>query len=156
PAGPKGADGAPGATGPAGPKGADGGAGPAGPQGPAGPKGTDGTPGATGPQGPAGPEGADGPAGPAGPPGVGVGLRERRAALMDWALKTFPAGGDGPLHIAFDGAIIWVTVTTSGKVARLSASNGALLGTFSLQGAGGIVFDGDNMWISIFSGSVIK
>src|SRR5215471_21196985 len=123
--GPQGSKGDPGPQGPPGAKGADGAPGAAGQQGPAGANGADGTPGATGPQGPAGPTGADGGAGPAGPPGVGIGLRERRAAMMDWAKKDFPAGSS-PQRVAFDGANIWVINANPSRVTRLSASNGAL------------------------------
>ena len=153
--GPQGPKGDPGPQGPAGPKGADGAAGAAGPQGPTGLNGAAGTPGATGPQGPAGPKGTDGASGPAGPPGVGVGLRERRAALMDWARKEFAVGAT-PRSVAFDGASIWVVNSNSFTISKLSASNGALQDTFNVFGAQAIAFDGDNMWVSIFSGGVIK
>ena len=65
---------------------------------------------------------------------------------------TFPAG-NGPDEIAFDGSI-WVTGLSNGNqgtstITKLSATDGALLGTFtSVQPVGGIAFDSSYLLVT--------
>ena len=53
------------------------------------------------------------------------------------------------MGVAFDGANIWVTNYGSGNVTRLRASNGAVLGTFTVgTNPYGVAFDGANIWVT--------
>jgi len=131
----------PGAAGPQGP------AGPAGPQGIQGPPGANGATGLTGPAGPQGVSGPTGPQGPAGPAGSGASIQQRRAALLQWYPQSFPVGASPAAGIAFDGNNIWVANSGSNNVTVLSASNGSLVGTYTVGvGPRAIAFDGSNMW----------
>jgi len=61
--------------------------------------------------------------------------------------------------LAFDGVNIWVANLGSNNVTKLWATDGKLLGTFSVGGAGprGVAFDGANIWmVNSFSGTVSK
>ena len=53
-----------------------------------------------------------------------------------------------PFWLAFDGEDIWVA--NSPGVAKLRASDGKNLGTFTLQGGGGfaVAFDGTHIWVT--------
>jgi hypothetical protein len=55
----------------------------------------------------------------------------------------------GTLTLAFDGANIWVP-SNGGTVTKLRASDGKILGTFTIgTGIGdGIAFDGQNLWLT--------
>jgi YVTN family beta-propeller protein len=54
-----------------------------------------------------------------------------------------------PVGLAFDGANIWVTNSTSDTVTKLLASTGAALGTYPVGGNPlGIAFDGINIWVT--------
>ena len=117
--------------------------GPQGPSGPQGPAGATGTQGPTGPQGPAGPTGATGPAG-----APGEGLREYRAALLQWYPTTFSVGST-PYGVAFDGTNIWVANSGGNSVSKLLASTGAVVGTYPVgQNPYAIAFDGTNIWVT--------
>jgi len=145
----QGATGVPGAqglTGAMGPQGATGPPGPAGATGSQGPQGATGATGPEGPSGPTGPQGAEGPQGPAGPSGVG--LREYRAALLQWYPTTFGVGAS-PAGIAFDGTNIWVANEGGNSVSKLLASTGSVVGTYPV-GADpiAITFDGGNIWVA--------
>jgi len=147
-------------------------AGPAGPTGPTGPQGPPGAPGAAGPQGPQGPAGQPGPAGPAG-------ANTRAIALLRWydanRVTTFPVGdgsvrflgNTGPFsNLAFDGDNIWLVDTTTNLLVKRRASDGAVLGSFTLPAGGnlggvaaaqGVAFDGANVWVGCPSaGGVCK
>jgi Protein of unknown function (DUF1566)/Collagen triple helix repeat (20 copies) len=141
-----------GAAGPAGPPG------PQGVQGPAGAPGPQGVPGVTGPQGPPGIDGVPGPQGvpgPTGPAGPGGGLKEMKAALLQWYRQDFAVGSQ-PLGVAFDGANIWVANNVGNNVSKLRASDGANLGTFSVgPGPNGVAFDGANIWVTNFSNNSV-
>jgi len=65
---------------------------------------------------------------------------------MQMALMDCGAAQD----VHFDGSNIWVANTTSGNVMELSATDGAILGTFQTGGIGpaGLVFDGTNIWVT--------
>lgn len=71
--------------------------------------------------------------------------------------------GQAAHGIAFDGTNIWVTHGGSGgpgglgSLTKLRASDGAILGTFSVANARGIAFDGANMWVTNYNpGTVTK
>jgi DNA-binding beta-propeller fold protein YncE len=81
-------------------------------------------------------------------------------AAPSGTIETFPAG-ENPWGLAFDGENIWVTnaIISGGTVTKLRASDGALLGTFPVNGASaaGITFDGENIWVaSTLSSTVTK
>ena len=105
--------------------------GPPGPQGPTGPQGATGPAGATGPQG---------PTGATGPPGSGtVGSiancsPSAVALLQCWTASAYPVGA-APSGVAFDGTNIWVANGSSNNVTRLLASNGSVVGTYSVGSA---------------------
>jgi hypothetical protein len=61
-----------------------------------------------------------------------------------------------PQKLAFDGANIWVGNYNAGTVVKLRASDGANLGTFSVDSPSGIVFDGVNVWIAIFGSNTVQ
>ena len=131
-----GAAGAPGPAGQQGPTGA------MGVQGSPGPPGVPGTPGLVGPQGPTGATGVQGPQGPGG------GLKEQKAALLQWYRQDF-ATGTSPSAIAFDGANIWVTNENDNTVSKIRASDGATLGTFATGSRpAGVAFDGADVWVT--------
>ncbi len=139
--------GAAGAPGPAGPQGPTG---PMGVQGSSGPQGGPGTSGLVGPQGPTGATGVQGPQGPGG------GLKEQKAALLQWYRQDF-ATGSFPVGVAFDGASIWVTNQIDNTVSKLRASDGAILGTFpSGTTPAGVAFDGANVWVTNISRNTIS
>jgi DNA-binding beta-propeller fold protein YncE len=51
--------------------------------------------------------------------------------------------------LVFDGNHIWVANFGSNNVTKLRASDGAVLGTFSVgMGAQGMAFDGANIWVA--------
>ncbi len=82
-------------------------------------------------------------------------------ALLKWYTNkvTSFTVGDGPQHVAFDGANIWVTNYYSNTVTKLNAATGAVVGTYSGGiSLNGIAFDGANMWITngTVSGTVKK
>jgi len=63
--------------------------------------------------------------------------------------------GSRLVGIAFDGQAIWVSNENSYNVAKLQASDGALLGTFGVPGRPqGIAFDGVNIWVACQASSL--
>ena len=67
----------------------------------------------------------------------------------DRSACTFTVGGTGPNAIAFDGANMWVANFNSDNVTELRASDGALLGTFSVGSQpNAVAFDGANIWVA--------
>lgn len=72
------------------------------------------------------------------------------AALRRWYSKTYSVGGGiNPYEVAFDGSNIWVTNISSNNVTKISASTGAVLGTFAVgNGPAGMAFDGSNIWVA--------
>jgi hypothetical protein len=151
-----------GAVGAAGAQGPAGAAGPAGPQGATGLQGATGATGATGLQGPIGPTGLTGITGATGPQGpAGTSAGATRAALLQWYSQNFSLGGGDlyPYGMAFDGTNIWVAnFQGSGTVVELSASTGAVVGSYSAgSGPRALAFDGTNIWVANFySNSVTK
>jgi hypothetical protein len=79
------------------------------------------------------------------------------AALRRWYSRTFPVGaGVNPYEVCFDGTNIWVTNLSSNNVTKMSASNGAVLGTFAVGNSpAGIAFDGTNIWVSNNGGNTV-
>jgi hypothetical protein len=146
-----------GMAGSAGAQGAQGTQGAQGAAGLLGPTGTSGAPGAPGQPGAQGPVGALGPQGVQGPQGMsGIGLKEYRAALLQWYPQTFAVGGS-PFGVAFDGTNIWVANGGSSTVTKLLASTGAVVGSYSVGSAPyGVAFDGTNIWVTGFYGTVTK
>ena len=118
-------------------------------QGGTGAQGSQGPAGLQGPQGNTGTAGAQGPAGPQGPQGPGGGLKEQKAALLQWYRQDFTAGASAN-GLAFDGANIWVANQGSNNVTKLRASDGVSLGTFPTGGVEPerVVFDGANIWVT--------
>ncbi len=132
-----------------------------GPQGPQGPTG------ATGPQGPPGPQGAEGPVGPAGPTGPTgpqglqgppgpASLLSSKAALRRWYRQDFLVPGN-PYGLAFDGADIWVTNFGGNTVTEMRASDGAVLGTFTVgSNPNQAAFDGANIWVTNWGSNTVS
>lgn len=60
--------------------------------------------------------------------------------------------------MAFDGTNIWITNGGSGKITKLRASDGAILGAFDTgTGPVTITFDGDYIWVANYlSNTVMK
>jgi len=58
----------------------------------------------------------------------------------------------------FDGTHIWTADTAQGKVLKLRASDGALVGTYPIGGTSvrDMLFDGAHIWISLTSDTVRK
>ena len=54
---------------------------------------------------------------------------------------------DNPTEVVFDGESLWVANNGSSTVTKLKASDGSLVGTFTVGSAPfGIAFDGANIW----------
>jgi hypothetical protein len=72
-------------------------------------------------------------------------------------IQSFPMG-NGPDHLVFDGANIWVTNTGDDTVTKLRASDGTNLGTFPVGDyPRWITFDGASIWVvNIHSNNVTK
>src|SRR5262245_24887765 len=127
-----------GPAGPAGPQGPQGAMGPAGPAGPQGPAGSPGPEGPQGPTGPMGPAGAQGPQGPQGPKGD-AGASRRLILGQTWRTQQiFGPSGLGVTRLPIgaeqvkpDGADLWVASSLSDSVARVRASDGKLLATWT-------------------------
>ena len=57
--------------------------------------------------------------------------------------------GFGCNQFAFDGEHMWVTVWGTGKVAKIRASDMAVIGSYNVgPGANPIIFDGDEIWVA--------
>jgi len=144
----------------AGPQGPMGFPGAPGPQGPAGATGATGAAGATGNQGPTGATGPAGPQGVRGPQGLPY--NPLQVALLRW----YPANlsglqfavGTNPGGIVFDGANIWVAIAATNTVSELHASDGAMLGTFSVGGTYPyqLAYDGGNIWVTNLTSSSVS
>ena len=78
--------------------------------------------------------------------------------MLKWGpnlTTTFPCGSLAR-DVAFDGANIWVANVDGRSVTKLRANDGALLGTFTLEGRPyGVAFDGANIWVAINSSDKI-
>jgi hypothetical protein len=65
--------------------------------------------------------------------------------------NTTPATSTGiPLHIAFDGYDLWISITGSGTLILLRGSDGAVAGFVNsgMAGANELKFDGTNIWVA--------
>src|SRR5438105_14645799 len=70
-----------------------------------------------------------------------------RAAAQGGIIETFPVGSF-PIHLAFDGANIWVTNYDDDTVTKVRESDGALLGTFPVSGGPySITFEDAYIWV---------
>ncbi|HZS18529.1 MAG TPA: hypothetical protein VFA51_11420 [Candidatus Udaeobacter sp.] len=66
--------------------------------------------------------------------------------LGDYSTTT---GSSPCLHLAFDGANVWVTNNYYNTVSKLRATDGELLGTFSVGHYPiGVTFDGSSIWVT--------
>ncbi|UCG16712.1 MAG: hypothetical protein JSV19_01485 [Phycisphaerales bacterium] len=83
----------------------------------------------------------------------------RNVALLRWDLlnSAFRVGSN-PLHVAFDGANVWVVNSADHDVTKLRASDAAYLGDFPVGDAPtGAAFDGANVWVvNYLTGDVTK
>jgi outer membrane protein assembly factor BamB len=78
----------------------------------------------------------------------GDSLTELRASDGGLVRTVFLGGQTQPQALAFDGANIWAA-GAFGKVFKVRASDGQLLGSFNIGGdPQGIAFDGANIWIT--------
>jgi hypothetical protein len=83
-----------------------------------------------------------------------------QVALLRWYAArngiNFPIGVN-PQEMAFDGSNIWVVNGGSNSVTKFSASDGTVLGTYSVgSGPNEVLFDGANIWVANISGSLTK
>jgi YVTN family beta-propeller protein len=110
-----------------------------------------------GQQGPEGPQGAQGPQGPQGPSGGGASTRisDAQIALLKWyqdpaRAATFPAGGNTPFGLAFDGTSVWVANNQSDSVSKVNPATGQAVNTALPAGSGPfeVAFDGTNIWVT--------
>jgi len=61
-----------------------------------------------------------------------------------------------PYALAFDGSNVWVTEKGTNSIAKIRASDGTLLGTFSAgSGPTWVTFDGTNLWVVDNSGDTL-
>ena len=153
PQGPQGEKGDPGSAGLQGPKGDKGDVGPQGPQGPQGLQGLQGPKGDKGDKGDTGPQGLTGPAG-------GGGLDPTLVGMLRWDLLPRPYADvpvGEPVSVAFDGSSIWVANRASANIAKVRASDGAVIATYTVTGSPtAFAFDGQNMWVASGIGCVSK
>jgi DNA-binding beta-propeller fold protein YncE len=64
--------------------------------------------------------------------------------------------GTSPDGVVFDGANIWVANFNDVTVTKLRASDGKVLGTFTVGNAPfDMEFDGANVWVSIAGSNVV-
>ena len=58
---------------------------------------------------------------------------------------------NGPMNIVFDGANFWVSNTNSNNVTKLKASDGSVVGDYSVGGTfpRGMAYDGANIWVAV-------
>ena len=68
-------------------------------------------------------------------------------------LSTIQAGGVSPVDLAFSGDVLWV-VDAQAQVLALNYTSGALVRELEFpQGAAGIAYDGDDLWLSVKNSS---
>jgi hypothetical protein len=77
-----------------------------------------------------------------------------KLALNGAAMGVYSWSFANPAWIAFDGNAMWVTNDVNANVTKLGAT-GAVIGTFA-SGAGGIAFDGINMWAAVPSSNAVS
>jgi hypothetical protein len=71
---------------------------------------------------------------------------------IDGAVQNTFAGPINPTGIVFDGTAIWVLAGAPGSrnVMKMRVTDGVGLGTYPTGQAGGIAFDGANIWVAGF------
>ena len=114
--------------------------------------------------GPAGPQGPTGPQGPAGASGSSNRISDAQLALLKWyqdpaRAATFPAGGNSPFGLAFDGSSVWVASNQSDTVSKVNPATGLAVNVTLPAGSGpfDVAFDGTNIWATDnLSGKVSK
>lgn len=112
----------------------------------------------------AGPPGPTGPQGPAGTSGSSNRISDAQIALLKWyqdpaRAVTFPAGGNGPFGLAFDGSSVWVANNQSNTVSKVNPATGLAVNVTLPAGSGpfDVAFDGTNIWATDnLSGKVSK
>jgi hypothetical protein len=169
PQGPKGPNGPIGPTGPTGFIGADGYRGSIGPRGPPGPTGAKGGNGSQGPTGatgnvgpsssfpvgitgPTGPTGQVGPSGPEAPGPYNQGslsLIRRYQAAPGLILVPDVALAAEPTNMMFDGVYLWIANLNVGKISKVRARDGVVVGNFAVPGSPlGLAYGGTNIWFT--------
>src|SRR5207302_4729830 len=83
------------------------------------------------------------------------GLPAAREAPDSFSIETFPVGST-PLGIAFDGANIWTTDSFGNAVIKVRASDGVILGSYSIFEPWSVACDGASVWIGNSVGIVTK
>ena len=111
--------------------------------------------GAAGLTGPTGPQGPQGPQGAAGASGASNRITAAQIALLKWyqdpaRAATFPAGGNSPFGLAFDGASVWVANNQSNSVSKIDPATGQAVNITLPAGSGpfDVAFDGTNIWVT--------
>jgi len=82
----------------------------------------------------------------------------QQIAILHWYPANQTAAftvGATPEGVAFDGANMWVANFGSSTVTKIRASDGFIVGTFSVGSPTGVAFDGANIWVSDFSSGTI-
>ncbi len=68
-------------------------------------------------------------------------------------LSTIQTGGVAPVDLAFSGDVLWV-VDAQAQVLALNYTSGALVRELEFaQGAAGVAYDGEDLWLSVKSSS---
>ena len=75
-------------------------------------------------------------------------FRARAEQLAPDSIQHFPTSSLAPWGVAFDGANVWETSLYDGTVSKVRASDGALLGSFTVGRGYGAAFDGRNIWLT--------
>lgn len=83
---------------------------------------------------------------------AGARLNPMKIAQLKWYIANssnrFPVGNQ-PYGLCFDGANIWAANNADGTVSKVRASDGVLLGSFTVPGSPfGVAFDGANIWVT--------
>lgn len=88
----------------------------------------------------------------------------QKLALLKWyqdpaRAATFPAGGNSPFGLAFDGSSVWVASNQSDTVSKVNPATGLAVNVTLPAGSGpfDVAFDGTNIWATDnLSGKVSK
>ena len=88
-------------------------------------------------------------------------INPKAVALLRWypanRATSFNVGSwAGEQGIAFDGANLWIANEFSNAVTKLRASDGAVLGTFTIAAPWDVASDGANVWVTNVQGTVTK
>ncbi len=84
-----------------------------------------------------------------------MGLREARAAFLQWGQKNFTTGSN-PLSVCFDGTNIWVANSSNNTVTKIKASDGSVVGTYTAgTSPWGLAFDGASIWVTNYNSNTL-